>query len=341
MIDHRFGSTEPAPQTAIDACAAVALRGGTFEHRGAGRTDAGTERSPDDARFARRPGPFTAEHAGFNVQAAVRIAADEDAARERLLRYCARPAFAHERLELLADGCVTYRLKVPTRRATHRIMTPVELLARLAALVPPPRYPLARYHGVLAPHSKRRAAVVPRRPSLSVTPTCPPGVPARALPVSSAPAPAESDPRPAPKLPSPQQQALSSLGPSSAFAASPAPRAIAPPGPAPAPRNVPVDVDVLGVNPITVRPATRLLDGLLTATSPRLDWAPAPTHLRRRRPRQSCVPRPPPAARRHHRPGRDPAHPPPPRHRARRCTGKPAPTGARSPPRANPGELSP
>jgi hypothetical protein len=32
-------------------------------------------------------------------------------------------------------------------------MTPLELLARLAALVPPPRYPLVRYHGVLAPHA--------------------------------------------------------------------------------------------------------------------------------------------------------------------------------------------
>jgi Putative transposase len=41
-------------------------------------------------------------------------------------------------------------------------MTPVELLARLSALVPPPRYPLVRYHGVFAPHAKRRIAVVPR-----------------------------------------------------------------------------------------------------------------------------------------------------------------------------------
>jgi hypothetical protein len=32
-------------------------------------------------------------------------------------------------------------------------------MARLAALVPPPRMHLARYHGVFAPHSKLRAAV--------------------------------------------------------------------------------------------------------------------------------------------------------------------------------------
>ena len=40
-------------------------------------------------------------------------------------------------------------------------MTPVEFIARLAALVPPPRHPLVRYHGVFAPHSPWRVAVVP------------------------------------------------------------------------------------------------------------------------------------------------------------------------------------
>ncbi|MBK9251784.1 MAG: transposase [Proteobacteria bacterium] len=34
-------------------------------------------------------------------------------------------------------------------------------MARLAALVPPPRMHLTRYHGVFAPHSKLRAAVTP------------------------------------------------------------------------------------------------------------------------------------------------------------------------------------
>jgi hypothetical protein len=44
-------------------------------------------------------------------------------------------------------------------------LTPIELLARLAALVPPPRHPLLTYHGVLAPHSKWRSAVVPEPPT--------------------------------------------------------------------------------------------------------------------------------------------------------------------------------
>src|SRR5262245_22145352 len=46
----------------------------------------------------------------------------------------------------------------------HIQAVPASFLARLAALVPPPRYPLVRYHGVLAPHSKWRSAVVPKVP---------------------------------------------------------------------------------------------------------------------------------------------------------------------------------
>ena len=39
------------------------------------------------------------------------------------------------------------------------------MLERLAALVPPPRRPLLAYHGVLAPHTSWRAAIVPAAPS--------------------------------------------------------------------------------------------------------------------------------------------------------------------------------
>ena len=44
-----------------------------------------------------------------------------------------------------------------------RDLSPVreEFLQRLAALVPRPRLHLTRFHGVLAPHAKLRAAIVP------------------------------------------------------------------------------------------------------------------------------------------------------------------------------------
>ena len=41
-------------------------------------------------------------------------------------------------------------------------MEPLDFLARLAAIVPPPRYPLLTYHGILAPASQWRPNVVPR-----------------------------------------------------------------------------------------------------------------------------------------------------------------------------------
>jgi DNA-directed RNA polymerase subunit RPC12/RpoP len=43
-------------------------------------------------------------------------------------------------------------------------MTPYEFIARLAALVPHPREHQLTYHGVLAPASPLRDAVVPQRP---------------------------------------------------------------------------------------------------------------------------------------------------------------------------------
>ena len=40
-------------------------------------------------------------------------------------------------------------------------MSPLEFMQRLAALVPRPRLHLIRFHGVLAPNAKLRAAIVP------------------------------------------------------------------------------------------------------------------------------------------------------------------------------------
>jgi hypothetical protein len=106
-----------------------------------------------------------AEVSGFNLHAGVRVAADERDALERLCRYMARPAVAAGRVSVLPDGNVAYRVKSPrSTGATHRVMTPMEFMARLSAPVPPPRTPRVRYHGVVAPNSPRRVAVVPLPP---------------------------------------------------------------------------------------------------------------------------------------------------------------------------------
>ena len=102
------------------------------------------------------------EYGGVDVHAGVRVEEDDRVGLERLCRYVARPAVCGERVELLEDGSVAYRLKVPRRGgATHRVMRPQEFMGCLVALIPPPRFPLVRHHGVFAPNSPWRGAIVP------------------------------------------------------------------------------------------------------------------------------------------------------------------------------------
>ena len=102
---------------------------------------------------------------GFNLHASVTIQADDDLGRERICRYGLRPPFSLSRFRRLRDGRIAYRIKKSARRASRcRIMTPVECIARLCALVPPPFYPLTRFHGVLAPRAKLRPRIVPKLP---------------------------------------------------------------------------------------------------------------------------------------------------------------------------------
>jgi hypothetical protein len=64
-----------------------------------------------------------------------------------------------------AAGQVVLKLKTPWRDGTtHLVMSPLEFMQRLAALVPRPRLHLIRFHGVLAPNAKLRAQVVPQEP---------------------------------------------------------------------------------------------------------------------------------------------------------------------------------
>ena len=99
---------------------------------------------------------------GFDVHAWTRVPAGDRERLERLCRYILRPPIANDRLRELPDGRYQLRLKRPwSDGTTHLVFAGVEFLARLAALVPPPRVHLVRYHGVFAPHAKLREAVVP------------------------------------------------------------------------------------------------------------------------------------------------------------------------------------
>ncbi|HEY5285160.1 MAG TPA: transposase [Polyangia bacterium] len=102
---------------------------------------------------------------GFSVHAGVRCGAEDRQALEQLCRYITRPALANERVQCNAAGQVVLELKTPWRDGTtHLVMSPLEFMQRLAALVPRPRLHLIRLHGVLAPNTKLRALVVPQAP---------------------------------------------------------------------------------------------------------------------------------------------------------------------------------
>jgi hypothetical protein len=109
--------------------------------------------------------------AGVSLHAAVAVPARDRRHLERLCRYVARPAVDSERLaQQLDDGRLIYRLKRRWRDGTEAfVFEPEELVVRLAALVPPPRFHLVRYAGVLAPGARLRARVVPEPPEGSST----------------------------------------------------------------------------------------------------------------------------------------------------------------------------
>ena len=126
------------------------------------------------------------ENTGFSIDASVRITlVDRDVpsffqSLEHLLRYCARPPFALERLSVTRgpDGRIArIRYVLPRHKAATWVgpgrgrkstrpgadgvveLTPYEFLDRRADLVPPPRKHRHRYHGVFAPNHKLRRAV--------------------------------------------------------------------------------------------------------------------------------------------------------------------------------------
>lgn len=103
-----------------------------------------------------------AQAGGFSLHAGIGIEAGQRGKLERLCRYVSRPAVSEDRLALTERGEVHVQLKTAYRDGTtHILLEPLDFLARLAALVPPPRTHLTRYHGVFAPASALRAEITP------------------------------------------------------------------------------------------------------------------------------------------------------------------------------------
>jgi hypothetical protein len=99
---------------------------------------------------------------GFSLHANVAIPAHARARLEHLCRYLLRPPLALERLSESSHGQLLYELARPRADgSTHLLLDPLELIEKLAVLVPAPRVHLLLYHGVLAPHAAWRPLIVP------------------------------------------------------------------------------------------------------------------------------------------------------------------------------------
>ena len=99
---------------------------------------------------------------GFSLHADTWCGPQQRQQLERLCRDITRPALSHTRLRRTPAGEVVLQLKTPYRDGTtHLVMTPLEFLQRLAALVPRPRLHLIRFHGGLAPNAALHSQIVP------------------------------------------------------------------------------------------------------------------------------------------------------------------------------------
>ncbi|MBK7583062.1 MAG: transposase [Myxococcales bacterium] len=120
---------------------------------------------PERSRAADATDAPIAEVRGINLHAAQVIDGRDRRRVERLAKYITRPPIAQDRLERRQDGRLELIFKKVWRDGTRAlVLEPHDLIARLVAAVPPPRFHMLRYFGVLSSHSSRRALVVPKPP---------------------------------------------------------------------------------------------------------------------------------------------------------------------------------
>jgi len=119
---------------------------------------------------------------GFSLHANTWVHENDRDNLRRLCAYGARGPLCNERLSLLPDGRVAYRMKRPAASGqTVLVLEPVEFLRRVAALVPPPRANLVRFFGVFASNARLRKHLVPKPPK---QPPPVPAAPAHPAPVA-------------------------------------------------------------------------------------------------------------------------------------------------------------
>lgn len=115
------------------------------------------------------PDPTTANNSGYSLNARVWIAYNKRKKLEQAIRYMARGPIAQERMTETYNNLILYQLKTPWKNGiTHFSYSELDFIARLVALIPPPKMNMIRYHGVFSPNFKHRNKIVPAKKVVNV-----------------------------------------------------------------------------------------------------------------------------------------------------------------------------
>ena len=156
VSDETMGEKDPLLARLLAAAAAGAAPAGPANQRKPLRIVL----DPDERPVGK--GTLCAQTQGFNLHAATKVASNDTQGRLALCKYVLRPPLANDRLKILDNDNVRIQLKKPWSDGTTSVdLEALALMARLAALVPPPRRHTTKYFGVLSSHAGSRSQVVP------------------------------------------------------------------------------------------------------------------------------------------------------------------------------------
>ena len=107
-------------------------------------------------------GARCAELENFTLHANTQTAPRDRLGLERLCRYMCRPSFSVHRMEQLPNGDILFKLKTTwANGVVAKVFEPLDLMAKMAALVVKPRVNLLRYHGQFAANAGWRKEICP------------------------------------------------------------------------------------------------------------------------------------------------------------------------------------
>lgn len=155
---HGTDSADPLAQAqpVLSSCYQAAAQGCELLGERAGQPTLRLVGLPVKGKTPRSVG-LVAEVRGVSIHAQTAIDGRDRKRLERLCRYIARPPIAQDRLEQMPDGRLRYTMKEPWSDGTHALLfEPLDLIARLVARIPPPRFHIVRFAGVLSAHATLR-----------------------------------------------------------------------------------------------------------------------------------------------------------------------------------------